>query len=167
MAVFSGAQSWYLNPSVVANSATVDLAAIGMYFMYRPSATNNRSGIDYPGISMYLTSMREGVPDVSNSQIFQAVARVEWNAVMTSSDASLETLFRFQNPVTLETGKSYAFLWAYDGTEDFLPWTNVKGFNMVGTTTPSPGPSSSAGGAYFLYSGIAANALPTGVQNYE
>lgn len=168
MALFNGAQSFYVAPSAVANSTTMDIASIGMYFMYRPQAQNNKTGIAYPGITVFMTDVINDLPNMSNTDIFTNHARVEWNAILTSSDASLETTFKFQNPITVVTGKSYAFCWTYDGGEDFLPWTNTKGNGLVKSTVTSPGPSSSYGGSYFTFASISsADAATTSIQNYQ
>jgi hypothetical protein len=156
MSLFNGAQSFYLSPTIVANSTTVDLTSVGMHFMYRPQALNNKSGIAFPGITMFLTDVVNGLPNMSNTSIFSNLARAEWNSILTSSDGSIETVFTFVSPVTLQTGKSYAFCWTYDGGEDFLPWTNVKGNRLVGTTNPSSGPSSIHGGSYFTFASLTA-----------
>lgn len=167
MALFNGASTFYVDPSVVANSTTVDIAAIGMYFMYRPSANNNRSGTNFPGISMYLTDVVNGVPNLANTDIFKHQARAEWASITTSSDASAETRFVFPHPITVTTGAEYAFCWSYDNGEDFLPWTDHKGYYLVGTTTPSPGPSHPYGGSYFLFSSVVnGNTIPTAQGNY-
>ncbi len=167
MAYFNGAQSFYIDPSVVEGSDTVDISAVSMYFMYRPSATNNRSGINYPGVNVFLTDVVDKVPNLANNSITQNIARAEWNAVKTSSDASQETVFTFANPITVKTGGTYAFCWAYDGGEDFLPWTNIKGNYLVGTHTDSTGPSSTYGGNYFLFSSVVlAGANVTSTSSY-
>lgn len=165
--LFNGAQSFYLNPTIVAGSDTVDLTAIGMYFMYRPQATNNKSGINYPGITLFLTDVVNGLPNMANAQMFSNLARAEWNSILTSSDASVETMFRFMDPVTLQTGKAYAFCWSYDGSEDFLPWTNIKGNHIVGTSIPSPGPSQTYGGGLFSAITINSNQSTAAIQNYQ
>jgi hypothetical protein len=165
--LFNGAQSFYLNSSIVSNSDTIDLTGIGMYFMYRPQSTNNKSGIDYPGVSLFLTDVINGVPNMANVQLFTNIARAEWNSIYTSSDASVETIFRFTDPVTLQTGKAYAFCWSYDGGEDFLPWTNIKGNHLVGNTTASPGPSQTYGGNYFTAASITSNSATASPTNYQ
>lgn len=149
MTFFNGAQSIYFDPTLVSKSTTVDLAQVGMYFMYRPQATNNKSGINYPGITLFLTDVQNGVPNLANTQLYATACRAEWNTILTSSDASVETVFTFPSPITVQTGKTYAFCWTYDGGEDFLPWFNIKGNHLVGTSTISTGPSASYGGHYF------------------
>lgn len=168
MTIFNAAASFYLDPSVVEGSQTVDVSSIGMFFMYRPAALNNKSGVQYPGITMFLTDVVNGLPNMANVSIFQNFARCEWNQILTSSDASAETVFTFNNPITVHTGRAYAFCWAYDAGEDFLPWTNIKGNDLVGTTRVSTGPSSTYGGGYFQFSSIIGNgATPTNIQNYQ
>jgi hypothetical protein len=173
MTFFNGAQSFYVDKSVVANSATVDISAISMYFMYRPNAFENRTGSNFPGISMFFLEMSGETPNISDSaNIFKYQTRAEWNTIQTSSDASVETVFRFDTPIKITTGKSYAFAFAYDNSEDFLPWTNLKGNDLVGTTQHSTGPSSPYGGHYFLFSSTSTSAansssVPTSTDNFN
>src|SRR6185369_6233074 len=78
------------------------------------------------------------------------------------------TVFYFKNPVTVKTGATYAFCFAYDGSEDFLPWTNIKGNFLVGTQSDSTGPSSSYGGNYFTFSSVTTTgANVNSTQNYS
>jgi hypothetical protein len=166
MALFSQGLTFGVDPSVVSGSDTVDISAITLYFMYRPNPLNNRSGIQYPGITMWLTDVVGDVPNVANSEIYAHRARAEWSQILTSSDASQPTVFNFDTPVRVKTGRMYAAVWLYDGGEDFLPWTNIRGNFLVGTTNPSPGPSSPYGGKYFQFSGISNTGVPTNVDNY-
>jgi len=152
--LFNTAFTFYVDPSVIDNSPSISISSIGLYFMYRPSPTQNMSGLQNPGVTMYLVDTVNDVPNVANTVLFQNNARCEWNEINTSSDASVETLFTFRRPISVVTGKKYAIILNYDGNENFNLWTNRRGYNLVGTTTPSTGPSSPYGGSLFNASSL-------------
>ena len=149
MSIFNFCRTFYLDASLVQGASTAGISSVDLYFMYRPNSGYNQSGINGPGISMYLTETIYGVPKITEST-FTTVARAEWNAIKTSSDASVPTKFKFNTPVQLETNKTYAFLISYDGNEQFLPWFNRRGYPLT-TGGLSPGSSSQISGEYFEF----------------
>ena len=162
--VFNVAQTFFVDPGVVKNSATASIAAIGLYFKSKPTRTNNQSGIQAPGVTVYLSLIKpnsdEEIP-ATDKIVFGATKRLGWDDISTSTDASVETKFTFDYPVLLDTGKSYAILIKYDGDEAFTLWKSVEGQNLVGTTNQTAGPAGKYIGKYFEYSYLAS----TGVAN--
>ena len=154
MTLFNLSHSFYVDKTAVANCAQVSISSIGLYFMYRPNPYENTSTLANPGITLMLTDVVQDVPNIANSQIFVNATRCEWNEISSSSDASVETRFTFKTPIIVNTDQSYAFILSFDGNEDFVPWTNIKGNKLVGTTDLSPGPSSSVGGKFFQSTSI-------------
>lgn len=148
--LFNYGHTFFIDPAAVGNSSVVGITSINLFFAYRPNFQNNVSNINFPGITLYLTETIYGAPKVT-AETFNHVARAEWNSIFTSSDGSQPTNFRFANPVQLKTGFEYAFLVSYDGNEQFLPWFDRKGYILVGTQTPSPGPSSPINGQYYEF----------------
>src|ERR1700759_812323 len=154
--LFNLAQTFYIDPSVVGGATTVGISAIEVFFMFVPAPYNNTTGIQTPGVSIFLTETYNGLP-VINPNTYNNVTRVNYSAIGASSDASLPTTFRFATPVQVPTGKTYAFLVSFDQNEQFVLWHEEKGFPLVGTLqangqyTPCPGPSSQYTGQYFEY----------------
>ena len=97
---FNFGHTFFFESSTVAGATVAGISSIDLYFMYRPTWNNNISGIDYPGITLYLTETEDDLP-VVNTNTFKNVARAEWAAIKTSSDASIATKFRFNSPVQL------------------------------------------------------------------
>jgi len=150
---FSAAQVFYIDPSLVASSPTVDLDRIDLYFKSKPQATNNKSGINNPGVNIYIVPTSNTIPQLP-ALALNAVrsARQDYNSVVVSNDASLVTTFRFDPPVLCSTGQNYAFILAYDGDEDFQPWLDTAGEVLIGTQTISTGaPSTTGVGPYFSF----------------
>lgn len=148
--MFSGAQGFFLDPAVFAGASAVKVSKISLYFKSKPSATNNKSGITNPGVTIYLVPTVDRKPVLDNLAT-APYARAEYANVATSSDATLKTDFVFSNLAPAITGQSWAFVIAPDGNEDFVTWKNKKGDLLVGTTTRSPGADGKFIGDYFTY----------------
>jgi len=147
---FAVAQTFYLDPAQVDNASEVGISSIDLYFRSKPDPIRNRSGIQYPGVTVQLVPTYDGVPVLLNAA--QApFSRLGWTNVLTSAGAAVPTTFRFTQPVQCATGSEYAMVVAYDGDEDFRLWYDREGWFMVGTTTPSTGPSGPGAGRYYTY----------------
>jgi hypothetical protein len=154
------AQTFLLDSTQTATKIT----GIDLYFMYKPPATNNRSGVTNPGVTMYLTETIYNVPKITQDT-FTRIARAEWDQIVTSSDASAKTLFRFVNPIEIEPTKLYAIVLAFDGNESFWPWTAKIGSWLVGTRTIYTGPSGNFTGEYYEYTATDIINDPTSAQS--
>lgn len=153
---FNGAQVFFVDPSTVNNSKTADISAIDLYFKFKPDINVNYSGIAEPGVTLFITETMYGVPRITrDSGIFTGnVAKVPLRNILTSSDATTPTRFRFPVPVTIETDKDYCFVLRFDGFDQFTLWKTVQGENLVGTTQISPGSSNKFTGAFFDFSSM-------------
>lgn len=149
-AIFNYGQTFFLDPASVGNSTAAGITSVNLYFQARPNFQDNQTGTMFPGISLYLTGTAFGIPQVT-PRTFLQVARAEWNQISTSSDGTQPTNFRFPNPIFIPTGFSYAFLVSYDNNEQFVSWMDRTGNFLVGTQTPSPGPSSPINGQYYEF----------------
>lgn len=148
---FAGAQVFYIDPSLVASATTASIDRIDLYFKSKPQATNNKSGINNPGVQLFLTNTANSVPNLPVIISNLRWSRVDYNGINVSADATVKTTFRFNPPVPFPTDSSVAFILQYDGDEDFVPWTDVAGQYLVGTTTVTTGAKSTAIGGYFSF----------------
>lgn len=145
------AQTFYIDRSVVKGSVTVTLDSIDLYFKSKPRSTKNMSGITEPGVTLYICEVdSNGVPTLSK-KVSTATARVEYNSIIASSDASIKTKFKFKLPVVVETNKNYGLTVAFDGGEEFKLWTCTQGERLVGTNTVTGGATSKNVGKYFEF----------------
>ena len=126
---FNIAQSFYVEPNLKENTK-IKLSGFDLYFKYKPSATDNRSGINRPGITIYLADTIYGVPKITEATYTQ-FARAEWESINTSSDATVPTSFRFPSPIAVDAGKLYAMVISFDGNETFWPWVAKMGSWIV------------------------------------
>lgn len=150
--VYNLAQAFYPDTNGVKNALQIDISAIALYFNQKPTATGNKSGINNPGISLFLVPLVENKPDISgivNGSSNLPFARAEYNDIYTSGSASQKTMFRFSTPVPIETSKKYAFVLRYDGNENFVPWKNKVNDILLGSNTASTGATGSLVGPYF------------------
>jgi hypothetical protein len=143
------AQTFYIDKTVVRGAQTVNLDSVDLYFKAKPRATNNKSGIENPGVSLYVMYVESNdLPDLSKI-IDTGTARREYNTIVASSDASIKTNFKFSNPVVVQTDKAYAIGIAFDGDEEFELWACTEGQVLVGTNTTTSGASAKNVGKYY------------------
>jgi len=147
---FSRAQTFYLDKEVVANASEVSLTSVDLFFKLKPKATNNKSGIQNPGVSVTICATSDSVPKIYADFPYQ-FARVEYAEIVASSDGTTATRFRFRTPIPLKTDREYAIVIKYDGNEDFVLWVSKQGDYLLGTTTISPGPSGKFVGKYYEF----------------
>lgn len=151
MASFDGAQVFYIDPALVKRSTSVGIDRIDLYFKSKPQATNNKSGITNPGVNMFITTTANNVPVLPTVTSQVRHSRVDYVDVNVSNNASIRTTFRFDPPVPFPSDQTAAFIVQYDGSEDFVLWSDVSGQYLVGTTTVSTGASGRYIGGYFSF----------------
>lgn len=164
--MFNYAQTFYVDPDVVKKAPEINITKIDLYFRAKPKATGNKSGILNPGVQVSIVECLMGIPNISEIGTIRPqeptehgarfspryeIARAEWGSILTSSDASIPTSFKFKNPVQLRNGYEYAILVKFDGNEDFILWWSKQGDPLVGTTTPAPGPNGKYIGNLYSY----------------
>ena len=104
---FNVAQTLLIDPAL--SSQNVAITSIDVYFKYKPAANNNMSGIQFPGVTMYLTPTIFGVPQITQAALNNQ-ARCEWPSIITSSDGSTASKFKFLQPVSVQPGQGYAIV---------------------------------------------------------
>jgi hypothetical protein len=147
---FNVATTFYVSPTLAPNNTTLTVTSINVYFMYIPAGTTNQSGINNPGVTMYIANTIFNVPQIT-TDCLQNFARCEYTSIQSSSDASVPTNFLFNTPVTLEVGQQYAFVLSYDGNETFFPWTATAGQWLTGTRNVYGGATNQLAGQYFEF----------------
>lgn len=164
---FNYAQSFFLDPSGVKNAPEVAITKIALYFRGKPKETNNKSGIASPGVEIQIIPCINGIPALTAQGTVRPteatehgarfasgpneISRVEWGGIQASFDASIPTNFVFNNPVFVKTNAEYSILIKFDGNEDFILWSNIKGDKLVGTNNLSPGSSGNLIGNLFKF----------------
>lgn len=132
--MFDLAQTFYIDERAVANSDMVFITSIDLYFQNKPEQGKAKSGIDAPGVSVYICPVDFNRPAVELAFHTQS-ARKEFASISTDSTGATATKFTF-TPVQVSTGKKYAFLIRFDGSDpDFTLWYNKAGELVNGATT--------------------------------
>lgn len=165
---FNIAQTFQLDPSLAKNSSEVGISRVDLYFRAKPPSTNNKSGIQNPGVEVSIVPCINGIPDTNGIGSIRptepaehgarftfsalgSIARKEWGEISASTDASSVTVFRFDQPIFVRTGQEYAIVVKFDGNEDFILWNSKKGNPLVTTTQASPGTSGPFIGNLFTF----------------
>ena len=106
------AQTFYVDKSLVQNADDIIITSVDLYFKSKPKATNNKSGIEEPGVSVLLADvMEDGIPDIKNTYASSdRWAHVEYQNIAVSTTAATKTNFLFTKPIIVQTNKSYAIV---------------------------------------------------------
>lgn len=150
--IFNFAQSFFIDPQSVKDAKEVDLSSVDLYFREKPRATGNKSGIENPGVSIFICEVDSNkIPNVIPymSGVATSVARMDHPQIIASADASELTKFKFSKPVRVKTGVEYAIVGIYDGNENFSLWSSKQGDLLLGSNKSSPGPSGKYVGSYY------------------
>lgn len=149
MVAVSVAQTFYVDRTAVKNADSVTITSIDVYFKTKPRATGNSSGITNPGVNLYVLNTKGNAePDTANP-VLLALARLEYDQITVTSDASGKSTFTFNRPVVVDTGKNYAVAFAFDGNEAFTLWTCKEGDLIVGTNKKTSGATAKNVGSYY------------------
>lgn len=161
MSTYNLAQTFYIDPNSVNNAASVFLTSINLFFKNKPSSRNNSSGIDYPGVSIFICETENNAPK-TQSIIPDSLVRLEYASIASgtfgdaalylsvpTTNADIATKFSFDHPINVMTGKSYAILIKFDDPAYAL-WYAKQGDRVYGTNTPFQGISNFSG-SFFQY----------------
>ena len=147
MTSFNFLETFYVDPNAVNKSPKVFLTSVVLYFKSKPKATNNKSGVLNPGVSLYICAMKNSKPDPS--QMYQpSFSRLDYQDITYSPDASSPSVFKFKAPTLVPTGQYYGVV-VLTEDPDYELWTSKQGEHLVGTNTISPGPSGKNDGYFY------------------
>jgi hypothetical protein len=140
-------QTFYLDPNIVGKSKTCDLLDVVLYFRGKPGRLINTSGVDNPGVIVYIVDIENGRP-LLNRQYRDSIVFRDWHEITHSSSATVETVFNFKEPLTLQTGKFYGICVDYADSA-YILWKSKSGHALVGTNKASSGPDTQHRGSLF------------------
>lgn len=152
---YTFAQTFYIDKAAVKNSPSVLLTGVKLFFKRKPKATNNRSGINNPGVVIGI-SETDGLYSPDAERILKgSTIRVNYENITAMADASVGTSFTFDAPISTSSDKFYAIVIKFEDP-DFELWQNVQGDRLVNTNTPSPGASGTSDGKFYQYNNYSA-----------
>lgn len=181
MLSFNYCKTFFMDASLVGGATEVAITKIDLYFRAKPQATDNKSGIEYPGVEVMILPTRQGLPVINQIGAYRPteptehgakfafysggqVSRKEWGEIIPSIDGSIATSFLLDSPAFVRTNQEYAIVVKFDGNESFRLWENKVGDWLVGSTTVSPGPSNQFDGS--LYKFVSNPNAPTPTSGY-
>jgi hypothetical protein len=144
---FDFIQTFDLDVNKLDNVEEVDITDISLFFKLKPRTLSNSSGVEKPGVSVFLVDVENGQPQVDTHYIKSAV-KIPYDNITTSSDASAVTKFSFEDPITLRTGRQYGIAIDFED-RGYLLWDCKVGDRKRGTNSVSPGPKKEYRGGLF------------------
>ena len=150
MALFNYIQTFYVDPAAVNGATTVKLTGIELFFKSKPTRTNNKSGINSPGVVLFICGTKaDGSPDPT-TVFYGSTVKVPYDSVQSLSDASVATTFSFPSKVSVPVGKYYGIGVKFEDPGYEL-WYCKQGDRILGTNTPSPGATGKNDGSLFQH----------------
>lgn len=143
---FNYIQTFYLNSQSVAGSAEISITSIELYFKNKPLRTNNNSGVNSPGVTVYLCPATIDGVDPSTS-LFGSIKKNSFDEIASSINATEATKFTFNNPITLNTNRYYGIVIIFDDA-DYDLWYIKQGDKLLGTTTSASSSNFNGGLVY-------------------
>lgn len=163
--MYFAAQVFTVDPGYFAGASHAALSGLDLFFRTKPNANVNSSGILKPGVTLYLVSTANGVPSAFNIEASPKIS-VEYDDIRVPSNTHHlpSTHFRFDYPLLVTCGETYAAVVKFDGADDFDLWCDVQGWNIEtdagDTEAVSPGVRSPRIGKLFAWGGTPA-VVPT------
>lgn len=157
---FALAQTFFVDPSSVGNATEVNVTSVELFFKQKPGPVSS-SGISNPGVTVYLVPVKNKVP-VTGSLSSMPYARLEYDQILTSTDATSASKFIFSDSIPIKTNTEYAIVVKYDGnSSEFKLYAAKEGEWLLGTKTVSGGVNGQYIGNYFTYSAYTTNWIPS------
>ena len=137
--VYDYIQTFYVDPEAVDNAGAVMLTHVELFFRSKPNDAlsagttnpNNLSGSSNPGVSIALCAAVGDEPVADNTGIIKgSVVRLDSSNINAINNATVGTIFRFRNPIYLETGKTYGIVVTLED-KGYELWTNITGQKLI------------------------------------
>ncbi len=143
---YNAIQTFYADPESVNGAAEIMLTSVELFFKRKPGDTN-AIGTRRPGVVMSICEMTQDTPNL-NAIIPRSTVRVPLENVYTLADASVPTVFAFNSPIPIKTGRFYGVVVKFEDPSYQL-WVNKQGDRILGTNTPSGGSANVRDGRYY------------------
>ena len=140
-------QSFYVNPNEFGGAKTIDILGVDLYVRWLPKNIEESINQAEPSITINVIEVPGGIPDMEK-QFWGSTVTLSGDQLQLSQDASLPSEFKFERPITLETGKFYGIAISFSDS-DFALWYCKTGDRILGTNKPSPGSAKEHQGELF------------------
>ena len=145
---FNYIQSFIIKKDSVFGAPYVFLTSIDLYFRNKPPGLENNSGVEFPGVSIYICPFKDDQPSFTNV-LQNEFARTEWGAISAFADASIATNFKFETPIVLEPDVFYGFAVKFDDN-DFVLAGAVQNEFILNSNRVYSGTSGEGDGKFYL-----------------
>lgn len=153
---FNLAQTFFIDPSVVNNAVEINISSVELFFKEKPTSKSS-TGISSPGVTVFLVPCKNRLPVISSLSSMPS-ARLEYDQITTSTDASVSCKFVFRDTVPVKTNTEYAIIVKYDGnSSEYKLFSAKENEWLLGTKTLSSGVNGQYIGNYFTYSSYTSN----------
>ncbi len=146
---FNYIQSFIIKKDMVNSSPKVFITSVDLYFKNKPSATNNTSGINYPGVTVHICPF-DGESPNPDEETQDIKARAEWNSVSVVADATVPTKFVFPTPIVIQTDRYYGLVVNFDD-EEFEMFMGVQNETILNTTQKYSGSFGEGDGKIYTF----------------
>jgi hypothetical protein len=145
------AQTFFIDPDAAQQAASIYVTSIDLFFYAKPTQGKAQSGINSPGVTIYLgDTSTDGSPNLTSFKR-DVVARVEYANINVDTNGATATTFTFSRPVNLRTNVTAALLISFDGSDQgFKLWHNKAGQVQFGTTNLTSVTSGKVDGSMFV-----------------
>lgn len=151
MSGFDLAQTFFIDPDAAQQAPSVFVTSIDLFFYGKPVQGKAQSGINSPGVTVYLSgTTADNSPDLTFVKK-DVVARVEYANINVDTSGATPTTFTFSRPIRVETNVTAALLISFDGSDSgFRLWHNKAGQVQLGTTNQTSVTSGKVDGSMFV-----------------
>lgn len=151
MSGFDLAQTFFIDPDAAQQAPSVFVTSIDLFFYGKPVQGKAQSGINSPGVTVYLAgTTTDNSPDLTFVKK-DVVARVEYANINVDTTGATPTTFTFSRPIRIETDVTAALLISFDGSDSgFRLWHNKAGQVQLGTTNQTSVTSGKVDGSMFV-----------------
>lgn len=145
--LYNVVQTFYIDAAAVNSASEILLTSIHLFFKQKPNRTGNISGVTSPSVSISLCEVVNLLPNLS-SEIPGSQVLAGFDNIHAVSDASIATIFKFNTPIPVKTGRFYGIMIKYDDPS-YDVWSNKQGDKILGTNNTSSGSNNARDGRYF------------------
>ena len=161
-------QTFFVDKAAVQNAEMCFITSISLYFRAKPVVGKTSTGIESPGATLALCSVKEdGTPDLTSTPL--DTARKEYNDINVSTSGATSTVFTFSKPLCISTDRKYCFLIKFDGGDtEFEVFANKAGKTSVSSTSITQVSSGTVdGNAYKITNGYVLTPLTDTDLNFQ
>lgn len=132
MSAYNYIQTFRIDPNLVADSPEVMITSVEVYFKSKPNEIKNTSGLNGPGISVWLCEVENEEP-VPEKILTNSLKSISYDMIPTSDKADTACVVGFGSPAVAKPGSTYGIVIKFEDPA-FEIWENVQGQVLVNSS---------------------------------